>query len=1437
MAKLDVSSNQLISRLNLDDHPSLIANGEYTYALNAVNITKEGSPLLRNYNGNSPCATIPYQYILIGKCSIDNEDIVVFLVNPSDIDTDGRKNSEIGILNNCTYTKVCGGYCLNFDEKYNVKAEFKKMYSGQRNVYWADGYNDRRYIDVSNPPYVNTGTECDPDYKGKILDCEKLLVRPNKLYPCISVEDVLSNGQLPSGGYQACIQYCDKNGNGLGDFTASTDVLPIYRDSVNQYVYTIEGNSPSTPTSKAIKYVFSNLDTKFPLFNLAITYTNNNQKSVRIVATLPTSTTNYVYTGSEIYKDITLDDLIAQSKSYKETKTVTQANGYLIWGDSKQRPIYNYQQYANNIQVQWVTNRVNGRNSTDGNSCYKNPITSAQSKSFMRDEVYALGIYFIYKDGSISPVYHIPGRKLNKKANGNPFLTTVDQYGHTISPSVWDSQAQQNCDINYDNYDDPDGINPRWKVYNTGLQTGFHQEYITYLANGGNPATYTGKYKVGEMSYFESEDSYPENSAVYKDLCGDKIRHHKMPDCSISPLHNNAGTYLSENIYIEQLGIEITNVEVPTDLQNEIDGYKIVIGNPTNNRTILGKGLMFNMIEYKINTLYDSEIYPYESYKLYSNYPYNNVVAPVDQTCYNTLPASDPETFPDDRYVVYNKYAIQSPEFCFNKPTLSGSELKIEGNVYGYTAPMSDSHIMNIAGIDPCYTVTPALAPIVFHSAADYNNYTKTTYLNVRRGLTASNYINSNSVADGDNEPINNIFKESTTFLKLSKNANGIASTDNITQTPVVDTTSGDTAFGLDPDKMASSYYGSYKANIPNPYGMVTDINYINNGECAETNFEKTHKTSLFVGDTYINYFTFHRRHVWYAQKYCNITSYCDLTDAAIFDNTLLSDVPKWCYGIPGFWCESHMNIDLRNSGDVLEKYWWPNLKGHNIKTWYKHIGIDGDNDYSYTQDYSALNTIYSLQALPIWYDPNDLTVDLDTRVDYSERSQFENIIDNWLIYKPLNYYDFPKKSGKLVNMETIGEDKVLYLFENASYLQPAYQTIETNVNTTYIGNGSMFSPEPRELITVDGGYAGTQSSSFLRTKFGNFWVDSKRGFVYNLSQTVDEVTKNKMFTWFQDNLPFELLKQFPTYPYADCAGYRDGLGVVITFDSSHNLVFITKKDYKAIDGKNIQLNQNNQFIIPGAHSNIIHVDDPLYFENKSWTISYNPMTQGWCSWYSFLPYFYIQTTDSYISAIPNNNTLYIHNSEDKFNYFYENPYKFIMEYSTTNTAYATTKFSSLFFKTYALKPINEQLHENTKLTFDGGYIYNSEQNTGNLEFTIQDQYNLNTILNSSTVAPNSIIIPISRQDSVWSLNNINDRINNINSVTPMFNNSWSNADYVNNFPIDKVINGSAINYNKNWFELKPLKSLYNKVRLSFSDTDHMLLTYGLVSKKRESIR
>ena len=152
--------------LNMDQTVNQVQKGQLTYALNAQVDNFDGSSLnYQNEPGNVFCMNFPTNYKVIGEHFIQEKNKhIFFLVNPQTGD------SEIGYMenNDCTYTTLSTTYpdlgitvyansqCLNFDVNHPVQKVVHKITNCTTEIYWTDGINPRRYMDIDAIPYIST---------------------------------------------------------------------------------------------------------------------------------------------------------------------------------------------------------------------------------------------------------------------------------------------------------------------------------------------------------------------------------------------------------------------------------------------------------------------------------------------------------------------------------------------------------------------------------------------------------------------------------------------------------------------------------------------------------------------------------------------------------------------------------------------------------------------------------------------------------------------------------------------------------------------------------------------------------------------------------------------------------------------------------------------------------------------------------------------------------------------------------------------------------------------------------------------------------------------------------------------------------------------------------------------------------------------------------
>ncbi len=213
--------------LNLDSSVNQVEKGKLTYALNAALENFDANSVnYQNEPGNELCLNFPENYHLIGTHFINEQNKhIFFLTNPE------TGESQIGYMDNndCIYVQYIQGDCLNFNIDYPIHKAVHKITNCTTEIYWTDGINPRRYLNLNDPPWVTViGVDiCDIVTEVGTIDCNKLKVQPNFNIPELEVVDIVNGGELKAGVYQFAIQYCNASGDGYTSYYSVTNPTPI----------------------------------------------------------------------------------------------------------------------------------------------------------------------------------------------------------------------------------------------------------------------------------------------------------------------------------------------------------------------------------------------------------------------------------------------------------------------------------------------------------------------------------------------------------------------------------------------------------------------------------------------------------------------------------------------------------------------------------------------------------------------------------------------------------------------------------------------------------------------------------------------------------------------------------------------------------------------------------------------------------------------------------------------------------------------------------------------------------------------------------------------------------------------------------------------------------------------------------------------------------
>lgn len=451
-------------------------------------------------------------------------------------------------------------------------------------------------------------------------------------------------------------------------------------------------------------------------------------------------------------------------------------------------------------------------------------------------------------------------------------------------------------------------------------------------------------------------------------------------------------------------------------------------------------------------------------------------------------------------------------------------------------------------------------------------------------------------------------------------------------------------------------------------------------------------------------------------------------------------------YGMPYFLVESEINSNYRYNGKEYHEQFAS--RGLNVEDWVqeKNVSIAYNNMFFYNNVYSRNQTGLFYRTLPAYYDREkwDCLSAAENGVAWSEQDVSEvSLSDPWLVFKPFNIYRFPFSYGRLISMNAIESTQVMGRFSDNMTVFNAVDVLKDRVtpeNET-LGSGGIFATRPVQFSYTELGETGSQNKSMVSCEFGHFWVDAKRGKVFQLQPNAKGLNvisdfKSKgdesgMRKWFKRHLPFKILKTgINNLTEFDIDNPYKGIGILMWWDSRFKRVFITKKDYtvKSAWRNKIEFSGGNYYVQDNPEP--IELTNSTYFKDVSWTVAYSPIYQTWISYYDFKPDYaiglndYFQTGKNY-SADEKEMGLWSHLLTNKsYQVFYGKFYPWEIEVPIKNT-YTNNVLHDL--KIWAT---SQRYHDNfdyavwRKKSFNKLIVYNQTNNSGLLHLNYDDSMN-----------------------------------------------------------------------------------------------------------------
>ncbi len=644
--------------------------------------------------------------------------------------------------------------------------------------------------------------------------------------------------------------------------------------------------------------------------------------------------------------------------------------------------------------------------------------------------------------------------------------------------------------------------------------------------------------------------------------------------------------------------------------------------------------------------------------------------------------------------------------------------------------------------------------------------------------------------------------------------------------------------------KNIASPYISVKDYLPSQYGNISDVTWMPINHCGDLSIDEDCQ-AIFGGDVYISRMTLKRKLPMFlvdAMDQASLTPFqytlynnigkprfyinyeLEEDSNQSFDNIFFpqieSDVKADCenesglyykpptkfylyyYGIPSFLVESEINLNYRYAKREEFEQFYPQRTDYERWTQENNVSIREQNTYFHNRVYSY-GTIFGTRAGVLSNNYNKEIFDqlrqrpsgvIQSNVDASEN----NLGEPWLVYKPNNVFEFPTKYGKLIDLKTIESQTILGRFEDQAVIYNRFDNINDKLlpNQKELGTGTVFTrSRPIEFAKSDLGYAGTQNTALVSCQAGHFWVDAKRGQVFHLlpnASNLREISNLGMRNWFKEHLPFKILKsKVRNLSHSDLDNNYKGLGITMAWDDRYRRVFITKLDYKVkkeYTGK-IEYRENNFFY----KNSKLSLKDKRYFEDVSFTIAYSPITEGWISFYSYKPNYYIEYNNYFQSGMnfatdSSEEGLWSHLLTNRsYQVFYGKLYPWRIEYPVKEQ-FVNKKLESIQYWLDSKRYHNDyDFAENREIGFDKLWIYNNSEITG--ELRLNRQKTIRDISKYPKTAPDGSYqdILVTEYDKRWNVNNFYNRTKDENNNVPLWN--WDANQ------IDKTINTKAVSF------------------------------------------
>lgn len=668
--------------------------------------------------------------------------------------------------------------------------------------------------------------------------------------------------------------------------------------------------------------------------------------------------------------------------------------------------------------------------------------------------------------------------------------------------------------------------------------------------------------------------------------------------------------------------------------------------------------------------------------------------------------------------------------------------------------------------IDVIYNfTTPINYAYQYNSKATFNRSVCTKKDNKRRTVIAQPEYLSANLHTIRGTTFNNYGKQESILIELNKSIKEPKNKDNTRQTI--------SQFGICGDltkKVASqavAYYTTSKVNNLNQYGQLGSTNTVLADNKTITPSLEASRI-IYGGDCIITKHTIQTKQQIFSQ---NLASTIENSVVSNFpDNTPYDYKLYRNIGYPRFWVDStkydftqllssktlnystftrtttsKYNLDCKfqdkeNIFRVDDSYFYTSNNGvmeFYVECDYNISFREKSTRSFYGKENTNLTEIFKAPNLwfPEEFNLDDAFKDLQTneifakqfRLDFKKKDNLKlrnrnsviyslpsytlQTVDNWQYFLPANYFSFNQSDfGNLTGIHKIDQDRLIYLFDRSSpFISIGRDEIQTlDGRKVTIGDGGMFAREPRELMPTDVNFGASRSKyAFMSTQYGYFYPSQEQSKMFNFTRSLDDITDNGLSYWANKYMGIQLLDRYPEMTKEE--NPLTGTGYHLAFDNNYDIVYFSKRDFlpkKEYENDIVYNATTNKFSYHGLNISL----NSDYFNDISWTLSYDAKSKKFISFHDWHPDWVIQNDNHFLTV--KNNGIWKHNDTcQSFCNYYGKDYPFEIEYVDSDGQLVSIRKSiEYFMEAYHYKNNCRDKFHLLNENFDNLIVHNTEQ-------------------------------------------------------------------------------------------------------------------------------